>query len=336
MRKQSTVLFTLLLSTSMLAACGGSGAGSTDREASSGTAVSSTAPGIESSAADMGSGADLSGLDGAEYVSVSVYTDGFGQLAAAGEGETLEFDDEFPSQSLMKNMEKGAQCSIAAKADEGYKLVKWIRDGEDFGSDETITITLEEDTELVAIFGEANPNEDAQLADLKTMGDLLDNVSETAMVLSDEYYVYAFELRGNYYRAFVGITEDIYNAYSELDFLDEQYEEKFDELMRPLPVERIEDLSKETPDEAELAALAGKTVGELLDDEWLFYSYDFEAMEFYAYHEIFDFRLLLEGEVADTDNFDDEDLRDLKVISVEYIGLGDLTNTNYEAPEAAF
>ena len=261
---------------------------------------------------------------------------GFGQVAIAEEDLPVAFDPDFPTQSAVVNRELGSSVTVGAKPDEGWKVLKWEKNGENIGNDAEITFTLEEDTNFVVYFSKANPNEDAKLADLKTVGDLFKNVAEQQSMTMDGIYVYAFELGGSYYRAVAEMPTETFDAYMALDFSDEQYDEKVQALLGDLAVTRIEDLNQAVPTQEQLDALVGKTFGELLEDGWMFDGYNFEEMIFTGNHDISMYELTMEGEApADYADFTDEDLADLKVISAKYCGLGDLTNMDYEAPLAA-
>lgn len=88
----------------------------------------------------------------ADTISLLVNTEGMGQIAQAEAGEEPAFDDEFPKQSLAVNLQEPADYVLGAKADEGWKFVGWMKDGETFSTDEQITVTVSEDMELVAVF----------------------------------------------------------------------------------------------------------------------------------------------------------------------------------------
>lgn len=86
-------------------------------------------------------------------VFVNVNTEGLGRIAYAPEGEEPEFDEEFPAQSAQLNLEGPETYVFAAKADEGWKFVKWTKDGEDYSTDEQITVELTEGhVEYIAVF----------------------------------------------------------------------------------------------------------------------------------------------------------------------------------------
>lgn len=84
-------------------------------------------------------------------VIVRINTEGLGQIAYSEDGEP-EFDDEYPAQSAQLNLSGGETYIFAAKADEGWKFVKWTKDGEDYSEEARITVELTESAEYVAVF----------------------------------------------------------------------------------------------------------------------------------------------------------------------------------------
>ncbi len=325
MKKRMSLVLSLLLSASMLAACGQSGSQSGSSPASSAPQASETA------SADV-STAESINLE--NYRLVTVNMEGNGQVAIAEEGAALAFTDDLPIHSAGVNREIGSLVTIGAKPDEGYKILKWTKNGEVIGTEPEITFTLEDNTDFIVTFSKANPNENAKLADLKTVGDLYANVAELGSLMMEDKMVYGFELGGGYYRAIAEMTPDIFQAVMDLDMFDENYEEKQHELLAPLAVVRIEDLNKAALTKDEMDALAGKTVSELLADGWFFNGYNFEDMEFTADHDVSSYKLILEGEAPAKEDYSDEDLGPMTVVSVSYIGYSDLTNMEYEAPAA--
>ncbi len=325
MKKRMSLVLSLLLSASMLAACGQSGSQSGSSPASSAPQASETA------SADV-STAESNNLE--NYRLVTVNMEGNGQVAIAEEGAALAFTDDLPIHSAGVNREIGSLVTIGAKPDEGYKILKWTKNGEVIGTEPEITFTLEDNTDFIVTFSKANPNENAKLADLKTVGDLYANVAELGSLMMEDKMVYGFELGGGYYRAIAEMTPDIFQAAMDLDMFDENYEEKQHELLAPLAVVRIEDLNKAALTKDEMDALAGKTVSELLADGWFFNGYNFEDMEFTVDHDVSSYKLILEGEAPAKEDYSDEDLGPMTVVSVSYIGYSDLTNMEYEAPAA--
>ncbi len=91
---------------------------------------------------------------GGKTCTVMINTDGMGQIATAADGEELEFSEDAPLQSSQVNVPAGTEIEIGAKADDGYKFIKWTSGDNTYSEDETIEITVSEDMELTAVFGD--------------------------------------------------------------------------------------------------------------------------------------------------------------------------------------
>ena len=85
-------------------------------------------------------------------MTLKINTEGLGQIAYAPEGEEPEFDDEYPAQSAQLNLPEAGTYVLAAKADEGWKFVKWTKDGADYSTDAEITVEFTENADFVAVF----------------------------------------------------------------------------------------------------------------------------------------------------------------------------------------
>lgn len=81
-----------------------------------------------------------------------INTDGMGAVAYGLEGEEVEFDEDFPKQNAMVNLTEPGTYVIKAKPDDGWKFVKWTKDGEDFSEEQDITVEVSENVEYVAVF----------------------------------------------------------------------------------------------------------------------------------------------------------------------------------------
>ena len=169
-------------------------------------------------------------------------------------------------------------------------------------------------------------------AQVKTLGDLFayqteDNYQEG---YTEEKYAYALEVDGVYYRAVVDLPADVSKEIWAMDFDDEDREQKIRDLVSPIAVTDLENLTEEIPDQAELDQLVGRTGQELFDDGWVYSGYDLEAMQAWMNHGPFAFVVGFEYDGAPMENTDDFDFekefKDLKVKSVEYDGIGDATN----------
>ncbi|MBE6019714.1 MAG: hypothetical protein E7230_05225 [Clostridiales bacterium] len=81
-----------------------------------------------------------------------INTDGVGEIAYGLADEEVEFDDEHPYQSTVVNLTEPQTYVIKARAEEGWKFVKWTKDGEDFSTESVITVDVAEDVEYIAVF----------------------------------------------------------------------------------------------------------------------------------------------------------------------------------------
>ena len=83
---------------------------------------------------------------------VHINTEGYGNIAYT-EGDTPpEIDTEYPYQSAQINLAEPTVHTFTAWANEGWKFVKWTKDGVDFSTEETITLELAESADYIAVF----------------------------------------------------------------------------------------------------------------------------------------------------------------------------------------
>lgn len=88
-----------------------------------------------------------------DYIGLlKINTEGVGSIAYGKEGEEVEFEEDFPTQSVAENVAEPTTYIIKAKPDEGYKFVKWTKNGEDFSTEPEIKVEVSEDVEYIAVF----------------------------------------------------------------------------------------------------------------------------------------------------------------------------------------
>ena len=104
--------------------------------------------------------------------------------------------------------------------------------------------------------------------DYKTLADIYAAEPSDFMESYDtEYYACTFTTQdGVTYRAEAATTEDIYNQCDAIPFEDEDHDAKVKEILGPLEITRIDDISFMMPSDEETQALIGKTAGELQDE----------------------------------------------------------------------
>lgn len=101
-----------------------------------------------------------------------------------------------------------------------------------------------------------------------TVGELLAdtkvNHEQRATFLN--HYIDAFELNGVYYRAVATLTDEQEQAIFDLDWNDPDHDAKEAEILNPIAIDSIENLTEQIPAQAELDKLVGKTGKDLLDE----------------------------------------------------------------------
>ena len=83
---------------------------------------------------------------------LTVNTEGFGNIAVGQGDEEAVFDDEQPFQSHFSNIAEPTTFHLAARPDEGYRFVKWTLNGEDYSTEDKITVECSENMDFVAVF----------------------------------------------------------------------------------------------------------------------------------------------------------------------------------------
>ena len=266
--------------------------------------------------------------DDADLVTIMVNIRGLGgSIAVSDDGSDPQLDPEYPMQSAYSNVEKGTEVKILAEPEEGYHFFKWTVNGQEYSTEPLITVTAEEDVEFLAEFlPEGKDGKPVDLDTVTTLGQLL-GLPDVGYGFTGLTYVYAFEQDGNTYRAICDIPEETTQAIFDLDFDDPEYEKAYRELVSPLPVKAIENLTEGMPTQEEAEQYLGKTGQELMDDGWTVQFYNLEDMQFGMYYGPYSYAITFEGEVKDPENFDEyTDMGGLTVAAITGDGIGDATN----------
>ncbi len=166
------------------------------------------------------------------------------------------------------------------------------------------------------------------ISSLKTLGDVMAIESEgQTATWNEEHYIYVTTVNGAPLRAVVDLTPEIYSKIEELDFLDEEHDQKLNDIIGGLELVSLDDYSDQVPSQDELDALAGKTGKELFDDGFTFstltmYGGDETVAELEK--DLFRYEVTFDGTVdGDADSFDGNLVSELPVASVGFIGLSD-------------
>ena len=272
--------------------------------------------------------------DAGQLFLVKVETDGIGLVAIAADGEALQFDEEMTSSASYMNVPEGTVLTIGAKESlDEYKFVRWTKNGEDYSTDYEFTVTIDAPTDFIAVFGLSNGWDGptaSSIDEVKTIGDVL-GLPYYGYASYEDKFVWAFELNGIAYRAIADLSAETSKALFDLDFSDPQYEQKFNEMVAPLEVKKIDNVTEAIPAQEELDKYVGKTGSDLLDEGWSWSYYDLEEMKVGMTHGWFSYDVVFEGKIENKEDLDiEEAIKDLKVLSVSYAGLGDLTDIETE------
>ena len=263
----------------------------------------------------------------ADPVMIMVNTKGLGgNIVISDDGSDPKPDPEYPMQSAYSTVERGTVVKILAEPEEGYHFYKWTVDGEEYSTEPLITVTAEEDTEFIAEFlPEGKDGKPVDLDSVTTVGELF-GLPDVGYGVSEDTFIYAFEQDGNTYRAICDVPEDISQAVFAIDLDDPDQDEKQNELLAPLPVKVIENLTEGIPTQEEAEQYIGKTGQELIDDGWTVHFYNLEEMKFGMTHGIYSYDITFEGEIENPDNFnEDTDMGGLTVSAITCDGIGDAT-----------
>ncbi len=262
-----------------------------------------------------------------ETVLIKANTEGVGIIAMSEDGSKPEFDEDYPTTSAFINTTKGSEVAFSARPKDDYMFVKWTNNGADYSKEAEIYITADTDMDLVAVFAPDNGFEGEPVSDVKNAKTLADVLALPSYASStfNNHYVFAFELNGVQYRAVCKLTDEQTKAIFDLDFDDPDYQKKLNELLAPLKIDRIDNLTEMIPSEEELSAYNGKTIGELLDDGWSFSYFNTEDKECGLTHGLFSFAVKYDGTIPEGTEIDETSIRDLKVVSVRCDGIGDIS-----------
>ncbi len=182
------------------------------------------------------------------------------------------------------------------------------------------------ETQTAAPAGEAPAAAGVDVNAFTTIGDILNaGVEELQTSTYDTWFIYVFKSGDTIYRAICTAPEETVNAIFDLEFDDAEYDSKMAELISPLTIDRIENLTLAIPPQEELDGYVGLIGQDLLDSGWTSQGYNLESMEFYMNHGAYLFAVTMEGEVEESDDTDAM-IAPLTVTAIRYYDLGDATN----------
>ena len=180
--------------------------------------------------------------------------------------------------------------------------------------------------------GSADPGKgsDASVDSLKTFGDIIElEAEDKQQAVYENKVVFAFRIGDTYYRAIGEISDEMQQEYFDIDMMQDGYEEKQNEMLAPVKIDKIENLDDYKLSQEELDKLVGKTGQELQDEGWTFSGHDLDNMEFWMNYGPFTYTVVFDGKVDEKDyeSFEDEaGTKDMKVKTAEFQSIGDATD----------
>lgn len=86
-------------------------------------------------------------------IRLQINSNGLGQISYyVNDLDKVDFNDEYPIQSTYVNLEKETTVILDAKADKGWKFVKWTKDGKEYSKESKLELKVSKSTEMVAYF----------------------------------------------------------------------------------------------------------------------------------------------------------------------------------------
>ena len=94
-------------------------------------------------------------------------------------------------------------------------------------------------------------------AEVKTMGEIFsyEDKEEMQEAYSEKVYIYVFQVDDIFYRAVADLPEDVSEALWQIDFFDEDRDQNIFDLISPLEITRLDNLSEQIPSQEELDKL---------------------------------------------------------------------------------
>lgn len=176
---------------------------------------------------------------------------------------------------------------------------------------------------LVACGSTNNQKGDFDINSVKTLGDALKlDVNGSSYAYSTDKYVMVFEYKGAKYRVIANITEELSNKLDEIDYYDNQREEKFRNILSDVQVISAENLTAQLPTTEQLNAYVGKTGKELLDDGFVYEGFDSNGQVFYMDKGVASLYVFFNETVEYSDDFDPYAvLNDMTVKKIDLVGV---------------
>jgi len=261
-----------------------------------------------------------------ETVLIQINVEGIAEIAATDDGSEPKFDDEYPFSSYVTNTEKGKTIKASTRTtDADYQFIKWTKNGEFFSNDTSITITADADAEYIAVYGMRSGYEGTPITDIKdakTLGDVFALPYKQAGYDSEKYF-YVFELNNIIYRVEAALTPEIVEQIQNLDWDDPEHNLKEMNLVAPLALTRVDNLTALIPTQDKLTKYIGMNGQDMVDQNWFIQGYEYEPLKFNMNHGMFAYEVYFDGEIDPATFNDETDMGKLTVKDIKCVGIGD-------------
>ena len=162
----------------------------------------------------------------------------------------------------------------------------------------------------------SNSGAGADISSAKTFGDLA-KFESNGYTFSSSKYATVVIANGNYYRAEVDLPKDVSAALNELSWEDPDHDKKLKEILAPLEIGKLTNLSEQIISQDELDIFVGKKGEDLLNAGWEAGGVSMDDHSMYMYNGAFQYNVTFEETVVETDEiFGADAIKDLTVKSI--------------------
>ena len=160
----------------------------------------------------------------------------------------------------------------------------------------------------------------------KTFGDIIKTVNEEEDLMYlfyEKQLIVIDSVNGKHYQFSTVVDDETYNAYNELDVMEDDYQQKVYQLIENIEIEDCIDFTDAVLTKEELDAYIGKTIGDMVNDGFEVSGYSFyeESNTVYTNKDLLGYKVdvaLEEGFDPDSE-FEYEDLYGCTVKGIEFV-----------------
>ncbi len=166
----------------------------------------------------------------------------------------------------------------------------------------------------------------------KTLGDILaiEGVYINERSSFAHQYIIAFTTDGTIYRAIANLTEEEEEAIFALDIFDENHEQKENELIAPVAITQLDNMSEKVLSGNELEKWIGKTGEELLNAGWTVSGWNLYEKQFFLDYEYFEYNVIMDGELKAEGDEEIDGAQAIKPMTVKKIEFDHLNNACWD------